>query len=480
MAPNTRETKMDLKICSINICGMFERSRFMLDKFEDVNTFDVITVQESETIDEEKLNITNMKTFTDDIRARNKGAVIYTRRKHTFTKLKELNQLSKNIDTSWGVVGIQNKRYIIGSLYMKLNNADGIQEVINMLNKAHNIKGKLKSCGVILTGDFNARHASWGDTTSNAYGKKLVELLDSTKYSICHANSPTFLSTNGSSCIDLMIITNNLVENVEYIRTDTEVELHSGAPFRGLLPLISSFRINTPRMARQAQATVKISTNNISWERWTSDLEQSLEEKEAELQTLNDPEALKDILDKTIELVTLKHGKKKISSDHSKPYWTNKLTKLCNEMRQAWKNYCKRNTNINKERLIQAKKLFDDERKLECQEFLLRKTKNLNSTQALDFWREFNKIFKKKTQQNIDPLMDKEGNLLTDHKEVEELMFSTFFEGQHLIDRDFDHTFYVETIRMYDEIINDNTDEHEFEECSNEINSEITVGPIRN
>jgi hypothetical protein len=121
----------------------------MLDKYADINQFDVITVQETETTDKEKLNLVNMEVHTDDNLSGNKGTSIYVSRKHSFTKLKELNQLSKNIDTSWGVVVVQNKRYILGSVYMKLNYLDGIQEITNMLNKAHNIKGKLRASGVI-------------------------------------------------------------------------------------------------------------------------------------------------------------------------------------------------------------------------------------------------------------------------------------------------------------------------------------------
>ena len=62
------------------------------------------------------------------------------------------------------------------------------------------------------TCDFNARHLSWGDTVNNDYGKILAETLDQTKYSICTSASPTFLCSNGSSHIDLSIISNNLVD----------------------------------------------------------------------------------------------------------------------------------------------------------------------------------------------------------------------------------------------------------------------------
>ena len=88
----------NFKICSINICGMSTRSRFMLDKYVDINKYDAVAVQESETNDAEKLVISNMQALTDDNSSRNKGSVLYTNKNYSTTKLKELNQISKAID----------------------------------------------------------------------------------------------------------------------------------------------------------------------------------------------------------------------------------------------------------------------------------------------------------------------------------------------------------------------------------------------
>lgn len=97
MAASTSET-INLKICSINIDGMSARSRLMLDKYAYTNNFDIMAVQESETTDSQKLTISNMQTFADDNYARNKGSVLYANKKYSTTKLKELNQLSQNIE----------------------------------------------------------------------------------------------------------------------------------------------------------------------------------------------------------------------------------------------------------------------------------------------------------------------------------------------------------------------------------------------
>ena len=275
-----------------------------------------------------------------------------------------------------------------------------------------------------------------------------------------------------------MIVSNNLVEKAESCTTDKDVELYSGAPFRGHVPLIAEFNLDFT--SKTKKAIEKINTDKICWEKWEADLETTFEETVIPPETLNNPQLLGHFIDETIQVVTLKHGEKKVSSVHSKPYWTPELTRLCDEMREARTRYCKRNTDTNQEVLTAKKDTFDNARKKECQDFLLQKTSKLNSVQALRFWKEFNLIFKKKTVQKIDPLIDKEGTLLTEEKDVEELMFATFFEGHHLHNGDFDDHFYNETNSLYEEITNQQqTVVEENLEDYGEINAEITTAEIK-
>ena len=147
-------------------------------------------------------------------------------------------------------------------------------------------------------------------------------------------------------------------------------------------------------------------------------------------------------------------------------------------MREARKKYQKRNTEANKENLYNTKDEFDTARKKECQDFLIQRTIKLNTVQSLRFWKEFNSIFKKKTQQNIDPLFNNKGDFLTDINDMEELMFATFFEGHHLQDGNFDDYFYNETNRIYNEIINNQQPSDQLD-CAEEINAEITIAEIK-
>ena len=400
MAINTNPMlNMDIKIGSINIDGMSPKSTFLLDKYCYDQDFDILAVQESGNQDHDKISISNMDFISDDNRAANRGVLLYARNNHSITKLKEISQLSTNIDTAWGITVIQNKRFIIGSVYLKHHYLKGVQELISMLNKADNLKSQLKASGIIVIGDLNARHTLWGDRISDQYGKKLAEMLDISKFSICSADSPTYLCVNGSSCIDLCIVSNNLVEKLETCKTDENVYLGSGAPDRGHVPLITTFKIEVN--SKKKAAVEKINTDKIRWDKWSSDLDDKLEQSIPSTGALNESKSLGQLIDEAIEYVTLKHGAKKRSSCHSKPYWTIELTRLCNLMKEARNKYRKRNTDRNKENYNTSKETFDEARKRECQNFLLQKTTNLNSAQSVRFWKEFNQIFKKKKAKKL-------------------------------------------------------------------------------
>ena len=222
-----------IKVCSINICGMSSRSIHTVDKYSYDKGFDILAIQELGTCQHEKLKLNNMKVITDTNNSKNRGAALYVKEESPCTQLKDISKLSVQVDSTWGLAVVKNKRFIVGNIYAKLNLKTAIPEIIKMLNAAEAMIGKLKAYGLILCGDFNARHTMWGDTVCNEYGKLLVDKLDHNKFSIITSTTPTFLCENGFSFIDLMIVSKNLVTKVESCFTDEDVELFSGAPLRG-------------------------------------------------------------------------------------------------------------------------------------------------------------------------------------------------------------------------------------------------------
>ena len=478
---NSNSVNKTLKIGSINIWGLSNRSNFCLNKYVEEENLDILTVQELKgptgELNPDNLVLDNMSYITDTNNAANKGTAIYVNNNFSLTKLDTISKLSKNIDTCWGLVVAQGKRIIIGCAYVKLNYEPGIAEVLNMLKEAERMKDQLKAYGIVLTGDFNSRHISWGDSITGSYGKKLFESLDHTAYSICTSKTPTFLCHTGGSYIDLMIVSNRLADNLKNCVTNTEVELYSGAPTQGHVPLIAELIIDGTQNKNIKQ---KLDLTTMKWEEWTAHIEMSINEI-ANWETEDDAHRLWNILNAIITEATDKHCLSKKCCMHSKPFWTKSLSVLSINLKKARKSYVKRNTPRNLEILKTAKEEFDQERKAACKEFLINKVKNLNSVQAQHFWREFNKMFNKKSIQRIDPLNDGKGGLLTDQKDMENCLFSIFFEGKHLENQAFDNNFYEEVCNLYDMIIEDDDYLQHSQESpanSDELNAEITIEEI--
>ena len=472
-----------IKLCSINICGMSDRSRTLLDKYSDKEELDLLFVQETGSSCKNKLNLTNMNIVTDQNNAKNRGAALYARGNVSLTNLSNLALISSKIDSAWSLAVINNTRYILGSVYVKLNYDQAIVEVLKMLNEAEKMTKKLKAAGVVLGGDFNARHAAWKDTTNNQYGNQLFEKLDNTKFTVCTSNTPTFLTEKGSSVIDMFIVSNRISNRLDKCYTDKVVELFSGAPIRGHLPLLSNLVTSSRRSNTPAELVEeKLDIDSVNWQLWSKDIEDEIERREALIQTEN-PQLLWQHALEIINAATTTHGKLKRPGQHSKPYWTKELTVLLNKMKTTRKAYNKRNTDPNKEAMFEAKEQFDSERKKACENFILEKTKSLNTAESVAFWKKFNQLFKSRTNKGVDPLIDDRGGIATENCEIEQKLFSTFFESKHLISTNFDDTFYEEVNRLYEEIVATNYEPQtrvgNTSNLQSALNSEITIEEIK-
>ena len=92
----------------------------------------------------------------------------------------------------------------------------------------------------------------------------------------------------------------------------------------------------------------KIDLKTMDWDNWNKDIEDSLcPANLADLSRTEDPNKLWDSINNILVSATNANSKLKISSIHSKPYWTPLLTDLSNKLRDAQKVYLERNTDSN-------------------------------------------------------------------------------------------------------------------------------------
>lgn len=75
---------------------------------------------------------------------------------------------------------------------------------------------RAKNTEVVIAGDFNAWHTSWGSRSSNKRGEALMDLATSLGLVIYNrGNSPTFQRGNSESVVDITLASPGLAANIK-------------------------------------------------------------------------------------------------------------------------------------------------------------------------------------------------------------------------------------------------------------------------
>ena len=109
---------------------------------------------------------------------------------------------------------------------------------IKQREKVVNSYHQLNLDEVLFLGDCNARHCLWGDSMCNLNRYLLLE-TPSAQDNFLDNGEATFLSSNGSSVIDLCILSGKIATQAPFeLKSDPSIELFTGVPQRGHIPLI--------------------------------------------------------------------------------------------------------------------------------------------------------------------------------------------------------------------------------------------------
>ena len=108
-----------------------EKSRFLLNQYIFERNPGLICLQETRTF--EKSNSTNMATYQDTIKLQDKGCAIHVKNGLSFTKLVEVTEQSKSIDTVWGVSEWDRARFLVCITYLKRGNEKLVTNFLKML-----------------------------------------------------------------------------------------------------------------------------------------------------------------------------------------------------------------------------------------------------------------------------------------------------------------------------------------------------------
>ena len=161
------------------------------------------------------------------------------------------------------------KSFILATAYIPPNAEDCLKDFLDSLDDARAYAHRSNMAGVILMGDSNAKSRLWGDTRCNKCGKMLEHFVEKPEVNILNDGKYTFHAANGTSNIDLFIVTDSTRSWNFFFYTDTEVELFTGYHNRGHVPVFVTFDITIKSSNRKT----KFDLENADWDRWREALE---------------------------------------------------------------------------------------------------------------------------------------------------------------------------------------------------------------
>ena len=257
---------------------------------------------------------------------------------------------------------------------------------------------------MLVLGDLNARHSNWGDHIRNNAGHIVDAMLTECSLSVHNLHGqPTFLCVNGHSTIDLLITStseNNLIAD-QY--TDDTVELFSGAPHRGHVPVITTLALS--KTCKSPLSYIKWA--DADWAIYGSELESSCEKAMPFFTTSSHTiaiwDALKGILNRSRDC-SVALG---VTNQHNKPYWNARLSQLSKNLREAKKAFKYCSSFANGERLEYLKDEFRSELTRAKNQYLKKQAECLSSRNGTDFWKSFKRTFYSHEDHTIGDPKDK-------------------------------------------------------------------------
>ena len=425
-----------IDICQINICGLSEKSKICLEKYLDNQNADIACISEIKTISNPTFK--NFHHFyKSNSKDPNTGGVSVLLNQNFYGDRQSFLE-EKDIDAVFVVANLKSQRYLVCSVYVAPQSPSKLKKFLKMLDTALAESKNLRCADVLVLGDLNARHQNWGDSTNNSHGNILNEYVSEKQLNIWSdyvGNS--FQCTNGGSRIDFVINTKPVLYE-QYL--DEEVELFTGAPARGHIPVWSRIHISNGNTNQQGR--IIFDWKNVSWGDFEYLMDELTYAKLPFLANVDDPNQLwlvaKDILLAAKDMAV----PTKFVCQHSKPFWTKELTKLSAALREERKRYKNRSDFYNGERLRMAKENFNTALDNAKNSYIENQAQSLNNSDGQKLWDNIKTCLNSKSKASrYIGTIDYEGKRIVDDQEKTEIFKEEIFLGRHLKDCTFDSNF---------------------------------------
>ena len=392
-------------ILQLNVTGMSSAKQVLLNKYIDDAGADFIALNETKKELPEDFFI-NHRTFSQQ-QTHNQGGVSLSLPKET--SCFEIHDLqSKNFDSVWCAVNFYNLSFRLAAAYIPPIADTKMKEFLSTLDEAKSYAKLNNMKGVLFVGDPNARNLLWGDIRNNTSGSLLEQYIEEESVEILNDGQPTFYSINGSSVIDIFMTTEELCGWKTTMYTDLNTELLTGYPNRGHVPVFPKWELNYPS---QDGIVTKFDLENTDWQNWQSILEEKINSFTHPNNLLyKDPNVAWRKMRYILEEVNQLCLNTKVISKHSKPFWTDVLTQLSNEVRALNKTFKRTSTTQNHAALTSARLWFKQELSTAASNWTSSKLKEINNAKHYNsFWRNIQKVFPNKKDQMVAPLRSQSG-----------------------------------------------------------------------
>ena len=420
----------------INICGLAHRTSLCLDQY--INTQNADLVFLSETKSQSHSIVTNFYCHLKpnmQSPSRAGGVAILVNNKHVSDRMQVLEY--NDVDAMFVVVTLFGTRLLLCSVYIPPNSSDTLQRFFDIISRANLELKSLKCQGLVIIGDLNARHSDWGNQVDNIAGQKLAAYTMKENFSVVNMFSGnTFLCENGGSRIDLAIVSNSLHSLFVEQHTDSTIELFTGAPRRGHIPIWTTLEINGGPL----KSRVITAWSEADWLSFGDSLETTLSNISPQLLTSHNPITIWNRLKCAMLDTKAKTVPSKQVSNFSKPYWNSELSQMSKEVRNARKAFKYRSDFRNGELLEKAKDAFSLSLAEAKNAYIAKRTDQLNGAGKDKFWQHFKDTFYKKSHTNktIGVLIDPDENYVLEDCNKATLLYNDIFQGNHLKSAKFD------------------------------------------
>ena len=418
-----------LSFLQVNICGISDHSQVVLNNYMNTHKPMICCLNETKKI-LEKNAFTNYYT-EPNCNSSYGGIALVIRNDIFYTRLSDLE--ATDFDNAWILTSIAGLKIVVGTAYLRPNQTEQMTSFLRLKENIANFIVKHELDGMLFMGDCNARHYYWGDSSCNKNGDMLVENIAIDDI-IVNDGEETFLASNGSSVIDLCIVTGSLANKHKFqLTTDTESELFTGAPQRGHVPVFVTSQVPD----QQIRSSTKPWLEKADWNKWACALEEECDESIAKTLDADNFDTRWDTIRTAIHEVTSRCIPLKVTSRHSKPFWCQELTEKSSNLRILRKKFKFHSNYSNGYELEAAKMDFKKLLAEKASEWMQEKLTFLNHNRGKSFWQNYRTIFKPE-ESPIGPLKKANGALAITETEIAEELQETFFEGRHLQEQVFD------------------------------------------